>query len=73
MSAQYGAVPALFRQLPGIFHDYIKQEMTFEGFQHLFDICVHSYTFSATVLKGSRNEHNDFSQKRVLLWSLVYL
>lgn len=34
------------------------------GFQYPFDICVHSYPFSTTILKGSRNEHNDFSQKR---------
>lgn len=34
------------------------------GFQYLFDVSVHSYTFSTTILKGSRNEHNNFSQKK---------
>lgn len=34
------------------------------GFRYLFDVSVHSYTFSTTILKGSRNEHNNFSQKK---------
>lgn len=66
MSAQYGAVPAIFWQLPWIFHYCGKQEMTFEG----FTICL-MYVFIHipfnTVLKGSEKIHNDFRKKRAVI------
>ena len=78
MSARYGAVLAIFWQLPWIFHDCIKQEMTFEGFGIcLMYVFIH-VLFQPPFYKGQEMNTTILVRKRVLtvvlgLFVLFYL